>query len=243
MSTELNGKTALITGASRGIGHGIALRLAAAGANVIVNYRSNDAAAQEVVRAIEDQGGKTIAIKADIARLAETERLFSEAEKAFGGLDIVVANAGTAIFKPLAEVTEADYEVVFGTNTKGALFTLREAARRLRDGGRIVAISTGGTRMFFTDISLYLGSKGAVEQFVRVLSRELGPRGITVNSVLPGFTNTDLLPQRDRKVAAEMSPLNRVGEPDDIAEVVAFLASAGGRWVTGQTIGAGGGVM
>ena len=132
---------------------------------------------------------------------------------------------------------------MFGANAKGVFFTLQEAARQLRDGGRIVVVSTGGTRMLMSGTALYLGSKGAVEQFVRVLSRELGPRNITVNALSPGFTDTDLLPERDRKIAAGMSPFARIGEPAEVASVAAFLASDDARWVTGQNVGAGGGVF
>ncbi|MGO4833599.1 SDR family oxidoreductase [Rhizobiaceae sp. 2RAB30] len=240
---SLTGKNAVVTGSSRGIGRAIAEGLAAQGASVVVNYRDNAEAAREVVEAIIRKGGTAKAVRADIGRTEDIRRLFDEAEAAFGKLDIAVANASIAIIKPVIESTEEDYEATFGANTRGTFFTFKEAAMRLRDGGRIIAISTGGTRMWFTRTALYLGSKGAVEQFVRSLSRELGPRGITVNAVLPGFTDTDLLPERDREVAAGMSPFQRIGEPREVAEVVTFLASDKASWVTGQNIGAGGGVM
>lgn len=159
-----------------------------------------------------------------------------------GAIDIVVANVGVAVIKPLVEATEADFDHVFGANARGTFFTLQEAARRVRDGGRIIAVSTGGTKMFFTQTALYLGSKGAVEQFVRVLSRELGPRRVTVNALSPGFTDTDLLPERDRAIAAGMSPFGRIGAPRDVADVAVFLASDQARWLTGENIQAGGGV-
>jgi 3-oxoacyl-[acyl-carrier protein] reductase len=243
MSTEFQGKVALVTGSSRGIGRAIAERLAGGGAAVAVNYVENGERAAEVVKAIEADGGKAVAIRADVSKPVEIRRLFDEAEKVFGRLDIVVANAATAVFTPLADATEEDYDRVFDLNAKGVFFVMKEAARRIRDRGRIIVTSTGGTKMFFTDTSLYLGSKGAVEQFVRVLSRELGSHNITVNAILPGFTDTELLPERDRKVAADMSPFNRIGGPADVAEVAAFLASEAARWVTGQNVGAGGGVF
>jgi 3-oxoacyl-[acyl-carrier protein] reductase len=243
MPLQFNGKAAIVTGSSRGIGRAIAERLAAGGAAVAINYVENEKRAEAAVATIRAQGGKAVAIQADMAKPADVKRLFDEAEQALGKLDIVVANAGTAVIKPLLESTEADYDRVFNTNAKGAFFTLQEAARRVRDGGHIVVISTGGTRMFFSETSLYLGSKGAAEQFVRVLSRELGPRNITVNAVSPGFTDTDLLPARDRDVAASMSPFARIGSPEEVAEVAAFLSSDAARWVTGQNIGAGGGVF
>jgi len=243
MSPQFNGKVAIVTGSSRGIGRAIAERLAAGGAAVAINYVENEKRAETAVETIRKQGGKAVAIQADMAKPADVKRLFDEAEQVLGKLDIVVANAGTAVIKPLLESTEADYDRVFNTNAKGVFFTLQEAARRVRDGGHIVVISTGGTRMFFSETSLYLGSNGAAEQFVRVLSRELGPRNITVNAVSPGFTDTDLLPARDRDVAAGMSPFSRVGSPEEVAEVAAFLSSDAARWVTGQNIGAGGGVF
>jgi 3-oxoacyl-[acyl-carrier protein] reductase len=221
----------------------MAVKLAAAGASVVVGYVRSEDRARDVVRTITDEGGTAVALGADLSRHDEVVRFFDEAQNALGPLDIVIANAADVIVKPLVECTEEDYDRIFDTNTKSVFFTLREAARRLRDGGRIIATSTGGTKMFFTDTSLYLGSKGAVEQFVRALSRELGARGITVNAISPGFTDTDLLPDRDREVAARMSPFGRVGTPDDVADVALFLAGPAARWVTGQNLGAGGGVF
>ena len=235
MSLILSGKTALVTGASRGIGRAIAERLAADGAAVIVNYARTEKLAQEVVKAI--------AIQADVAKPAEVQRLFSAAEKAMGRLDIVVANAGVHAVKPLIENTEADYNYIFDINTRGVFFTLQEAGRRVRDGGRIVVVSTGGTKMHFANMSLYLGSKGAIEQFARSLSLELGPRNVTVNILSPGFTDTDMLPEEYRAYGASLSPFNRVGTPQEVADVSAFLASDASRWVTGQNIQAGGGVV
>jgi 3-oxoacyl-[acyl-carrier protein] reductase len=238
-------KSALVTGSSRGIGRAIAERLAADGVAVVINYTRSSEQADETVRGIITRGGKAIAMQGNVSQSADVRRLFDEAEKAFGALDIVVANAGVFLSKPLAESTEEDYELVFNTNTKGVFFTLREAAKRVKDGGRIVAVSTGGTKMPFGDASLYLGSKGAIEQFVRSLSRELGPRFITVNVLSPGFTETDMLPDDDqfRNLGASLSPFNRIGTSEEVAEVAAFLASDAARWVTGQNLQAGGGVV
>jgi 3-oxoacyl-[acyl-carrier protein] reductase len=243
MADDLKGKTALVTGASRGIGRSIALGLAARGAAVAVGYVRSAEKAESVVAEITGAGGSALAIQADLAQEAEVVRLFDTAERAHGVLDIVVANAADALQKPLIDCTEADYDRIFDTNTKGVFFTLREAGRRVRDGGRIIVTSTGGTKMLMTETALYLGSKGAVEQFVRVLARELGHRGITVNTLSPGFTDTDLLPERDRAVAAGMSPFQRSGAPADVADVAVFLAGDAARWITGQDIGAGGGVF
>jgi 3-oxoacyl-[acyl-carrier protein] reductase len=243
MRGQLQGKTAIVTGGSRGIGRAIALGLASHGASVVVGYLRNAARAREVVERIADTGVKAIAISADLSRPTEVSRLFDEAEQAVGALDIVVANAADLIEKPLADCTEEDYDRIFDTNAKGVFFTLREAARRLNDGGRIIVSSTGGTRMFFPGQSLYLGSKGAVEQFVRTLSRELGGRGITVNVISPGPTETDMMQDQYREKIAAMSPFNRIGTPAEVADVAVFLASDAARWVTGQNIGAGGGVF
>jgi 3-oxoacyl-[acyl-carrier protein] reductase len=242
MPLPFEGKAALVTGGTRGIGCAIARRLAADGAAVAVNGRRRADLAQRLVEEIGTAGGKAVALLADVSKPDEIRRLFDEAEAALGPLDIVVANAGTAVIKPVVECTEDDFDHVFDTNTRGVYFTMQEAARRVRDGGRILVTSTGGTRMWFTNTSLYLGSKGAVEQFVRALAQEIGHRGITVNAVCPGYTDTDLLPERDRAVAASQSPFGRIGAPEDVAEAYAFLAGDAGRWVTGQHIQVGGGV-
>jgi len=243
MTYNFKDKTVLVTGSSRGIGRGIAERLAGDGANVVINYLHNEAAAQDVVAAITAKGGTAIAIQADVARPTEIIRLFNQAEAAFGAVDIVVANAGTAVIKSMGDFTEEDYDKVFATNTKGVFFTMQQAVNRLRDEGRIIVITTGGVKMLIPGNALYLGSKGSLEQFIRTTAQEVGKRNITVNAVLPGYTHTDLLPERDRKVAAGASPFKRVGEPEDIAAVVAFLASSEAQWITGQEIGAGGGVF
>jgi 3-oxoacyl-[acyl-carrier protein] reductase len=250
MSLSLKGKTALVTGSSRGIGRAIAERLAAEGATVVVNYTRDERSAKELVGKITDRGGKAVAIKADVAKTAEVRRLYDEAEKAVGKLDIVVANAAVFLGKALIESTEEDYDYVFNVNTRGVFFTLQEAGRRVRDGGRIIVVSTGGTRMFFGNASLYIGSKGAIEQFARALSRELGPRNVTVNILSPGFTETDMFNKaadelgRDQiRAGAGLSPFNRIGTSEEVADVAGFLASDAARWVTGQNVQAGGGVV
>ncbi|MEQ7129225.1 SDR family oxidoreductase [Actinopolymorpha sp. B11F2] len=243
MPHQLEGKTALVTGGSRGIGRAIALGLAARGANVVVGYLKNSTRAEDAASAITGTGGRAVAIRADLSRPGEVARLFDEAELAVGTLDIVVANAADFMEKPLADCTEDDYDRIFDTNTKGVFFTLQQAARRLNDGGRIIVSSTGGTRMFFPNQSLYLGSKGAVEQFVRALAGELGGRNITVNAISPGPTDTDMMQDQYRDTIAMMSSFHRIGTPADVADVAVFLASDAARWITGQNIGAGGGVF
>jgi 3-oxoacyl-[acyl-carrier protein] reductase len=238
-------KSALVTGSSRGIGRAIAERLAEDGAAVVINYARNRDQADETVGEIVARGGKAIALQADVSKPAEVRRLFDEAEASVGPLDIVVANAGVFFMKPLGDSTGEDYDYVFNTNTKGVFLTLGEAARRVKEGGRIVAISSAGTKMHFANASLYLGSKAAIEQFVRSLSRELGPRFITVNILSPGFTDTDMLPEDEqfRTLGASLSPFNRIGTSREVADVAAFLASDAARWVTGQNLQAGGGVV
>jgi 3-oxoacyl-[acyl-carrier protein] reductase len=237
------GKNALVTGSSRGIGRAIAERLAADGAAVVVNYARSPQQAREVVDGIKARDGKALAFQADVSKPAEVRHLFDETEKQVGPLDIVVANAGVYLSKPLVEYTEVDYDHLFIINTRGVFFTLQEAARRVRDGGRIIAVSTGGTKMPFANAALYLGSKAAVEQFVRSLAREMGPRNITANILSPGFTDTDMLNSEEvRALGASLSPFNRIGTPQEVADVSAFLASDAARWVTGQNLQAGGGV-
>lgn len=237
------GRIALVTGGSKGIGRAVAERLAADGAAVAINYAADEAAAREVVETIEAAGGRALAVQADVARVSEIERLFDQVEAELGKLDVVVANAATFVMKPVVDLTEEEFDRVFDLNAKGVFFVLQQAARRLRDGGRIVVTSTGGTRMLFQDNAVYLGSKGAVEQFVRDLAQEIGNREITVNAVLPGFTDTGMLPDRDRAMAGDSSPFGRIGQPRDVGDVIAFLAGPDARWVTGQLIGAGGGVF
>ena len=239
------GKVAIVTGGSRGIGRAIAERLGRAGASVVVNYTKSAEKAQQVVQAIEASGGQAVALQADISVLADVRRLFELAQKKYGRLDILVNNAGTATFTPITEVSEAEFDALFSLNVKGAFFALQEAARRLADGGRIVNISSGVTIGGGPGASAYAGTKGALEQFTLAAAKELGPRGITVNTVSPGMTVTDLMhtviPAERQQGAAQASPLGRLGQPDDIAEVVAFLVSDAGRWVTGQNIRANGG--
>ncbi|TDX08403.1 SDR family oxidoreductase [Kribbella sp. VKM Ac-2566] len=237
------GKTALVTGASRGIGRAIAIRLASDGVRVAVGYLRNKERADEVVETIAAAGGTAVAVQADLSRPGEVVALFDQAERAIGALDIVVANAADIMERPLADCTEEDYDRIFGTNAKGVFFVLQQAARRVKDGGRIIVSSTGGTRMFFANQSLYLGSKGAVEQFVRSLAVELGDRNITVNAISPGPTDTDMMQDQYRDTIAMMSPFRRIGQTDDVADVAVFLAGHDARWITGQNIAAGGGVF
>jgi 3-oxoacyl-[acyl-carrier protein] reductase len=240
---RLEGKVALVTGSSRGIGRAIAERLAADGATVVINSRSAESAAPAVA-AIEAARGRAVAIPADMTKVEDVRRLYAKIKERFGRLDIVVNNAGIlppAV--PVKDETEQTYDAVFAL-LKGTYFSMQEAARLVADGGRIINLSSSTTRGWSPGYSIYAGSKSAIEQFTRSLSRELGPRGITVNAVIPGLTDTDMIsdyPQAIREAVARNTTLGRLGQPKDIADVVAFVASDDARWITGQLVIANGG--
>ncbi|TLY27317.1 MAG: glucose 1-dehydrogenase [Nitrospirae bacterium] len=238
-------KVAIITGASAGIGRAIAERLAQEGATVVVNYGKSADKAKQVVAGIEAKGGKAVAIQADMSKIADVRRVVRETVQRFGRLDILVNNAGMFTFKPLVETTEQEFDQIFSLNAKGPYFAMQEAAKVIADGGRIVNISTDGTHIGFAGATAYLGSKGALEQFTKGLAHELASKGITVNTVSPGYTDTAMMPADPtfRQIGEQASPLKRLGTPKDIADVVAFVVSEEARWLTGQNIHAGGGVV
>ncbi|MFD9906563.1 SDR family oxidoreductase [Streptomyces sp. NPDC059063] len=249
---RLAGRTALVTGGSRGIGRGIAERLGRDGARVGVHFGSNAAAAKETVAAIERAGGSAFAISVELGAPGDARALWSAFDAHADGLDILVNNAGIGTSRPFAETNEAEFDRLFAVNAKAPYFITQLGAERLRDGGRIINISSGVSRAaVLPDIMTYAMTKGALDVFTRNLSKVLGPRGITVNSVAPGIVDTDVnaawLRGDDNKDAwagaAAMSALGKVGTPQDIADVVAFLASPDGRWVTGQWIDATGGSL
>ena len=240
---SLTEKIAIVTGASAGIGRAIAERLAQEGATVVVNYGKSADKAKAVVAEIESKGGKAVAVQADMSKIADVRRLVRETVQRFGRLDILVNNAGMVTFRPLLETTEQEFDQIFALNAKGPYFAMQEAAKVIEDGGRIVNISTDGTHMSFAGVTAYLGSKAALEQFTKGLTLELAPKGVTVNTVSPGFTDTAMMPDAFRETGAQMSPLKRLGTPQDIADVVVFLVSDQGRWLTGQNIHASGGVV
>ena len=244
---RLDGKVALVTGASRGIGRAIAVRLGQDGAAVVVNYSGNHEAARETVAAVEAAGGRAVAVQADVGKVGDIQRLFDAAFEHFGKLDILVNNAGIMFNKPVADVTEEEYDRIFAVNVKGTFFACQQAAKRMADGGRIINFSSSTTAMMLPTYGTYVATKGAVEQLSHILAKELGSRGITVNVVSPGATDTELFGQgkteQDKQRFAQMAALGRLGQPEDIANVVALLVGDEAGWITGQNIRANGGTI
>lgn len=249
MTVRLTGRSALVTGSSRGIGRAIAEALARDGAAVTINHGRPDSAveAAEVVAAIEAAGGRAQSLCADVADPDEVARLVDAAAAFGGGLDIVVANAGgSAPFAPIAATPLEDWDRVTLLNQRALFVLLAKAAATVRDGGRVVVISSSMTASPYAGTAVYAGAKAAAETYVRVLAIELGARGITVNAVAPGLTDTAamraVVPDDRVAMVVARTPLGRLGRPDDIANVVAFLASDEARWITGQVVRAGGGI-
>lgn len=242
---DLTNKVAIVTGGSGGIGSAICDRLAQEGAKVVVHYSGHADAAQKVVDRINSNGSEAIATQANLSNGEEVTKLFEQAQQHFGAPDIVVNVAGTGAGGAIADMDEATFDKVFGLNAKGAFFCMKEAAHRLNDNGRIVNISSCLVVRPIEGLGLYCGSKAAVELMGKVLSMELGDRGITVNTVSPGPTETEMFANSgdDAKAAAAQSPFNRLGKPEDIADVVAFVVSEKCRWITGHTFMAGGGYV
>jgi len=239
-------RTAIITGASRGIGRACAMTLAAQNFSIIVNHANSAEGAAHVVREIERTGRTAQAVQADVASAGDVARLFDQAESAFGGVDVVVASAGVMTAGPIADVADDEFDRVIGVNLRGTFNVFREAARRLRDDGRLIGLSSTTLALNGPGYGIYNATKGAIEGMVRVAAKELGGRGITVNAVAPGPVETGLFldgkSEADVQRMASMAPQKRLGRPDDIAEVVAFLASPQAAWVNGQIVRANGGI-
>jgi 3-oxoacyl-[acyl-carrier protein] reductase len=246
VSGVLEGRAALVTGGSRGIGRAIVGRLARDGASVTFGYRTDKRAADEVVAGVMAVGGRAQAIQADLAEPGAADRLWDAAEAFAGAVEILVNNAAVATVRSLAELSDEDYERVMQVNLRSVFDTLRRAARHMPDDGRIVNVSTVNTVLPGPGISLYAASKGAVEQLTVIAAHELGKRGITVNTVSPGATETDMLRDHNSPEGMEtmraMSPLGRLGHPEEVADVIAFLVGPDGRWMTAQNLRAGGGI-
>lgn len=242
----LTGKIILVTGASRGIGAAIAQKLASEGATVIINYAGNKEAADKTVAAIQEQGGTSMAIQADVSKSDEVKRMFDTVIAQYGRIDVLVNNAGILLYKLIKDTTDEEFDRQFAINVKGTFNTMREAATRLADNGTIINFSSSTTRLLLPTYGPYVATKGAVEQMTRVFAKEVGARGINVNVVSPGPTNTELFLNGKTEEAltrlAGLSAFNRIGEPEDIAKVVAFLVSDDAKWISGQNIGANGGM-
>lgn len=245
--TTQHPKSAIVTGSSKGIGAAIARRLARDGLAVTVHYGHDRRAAEAVVAEIEASGGRAVATGADLADPAAMTALFNAAEQAFGGVDMLVNNAGMMKLGPIAQVEDADFDRQVAVNIGGVFRGMRAAARRLRNGGRIISFSSSVVGLYQPGYGVYAATKAAVEAMTHILAKELGARGITVNAVAPGPIETELFltGKTDEQVGAiaRMSPFGRLGQPDDIASVVAFLTGPDGSWISGQTIRANGGVI
>jgi 3-oxoacyl-[acyl-carrier protein] reductase len=246
--SDLKGKVAVVTGASKGIGAAIAKSLGAAGAAVAVNYASGRAGAERVVAAIKADGGKAIAVQADVAKAADVRRLFAETKKAFGRLDVLVNNAGIYRFQPLDDITEDEFHSLFNTNVLGTILATKEAAKHFdASGGSVINISSVASEDAVPTASVYSATKGAVDAVTRVLAAELGPRKIRVNAIAPGGVETEgthaagVMGSDFEKQMIARTALGRLGQPDDVARVAVFLASDDAAWLTGERLAASGG--
>ncbi|ETT49765.1 short-chain dehydrogenase/reductase SDR [Paenibacillus sp. FSL R7-269] len=240
-----NGKVAIITGASRGIGRQIAIQLAGLGVKVAVNYSSNPGKADEVVQIIKESGGEAIAVQGDVSKVIEVEALFSETIGQFGRIDILVNNAGIMECVPIADVTEEMFDRHFAVNVKGTYFACQQAMKHMERGGTIINFSTSVSGAMLPTYSVYAATKGAVEQLTRQLAKEFGAKDIVVNCVAPGQVSTELFLNGKSEELVDsfrlMNAFGRLGEPEDIANVIDLLVSDKARWITGQTIRVNGG--
>lgn len=240
----LKNKIAIVTGASKGIGASVAKTLAGAGATVVVNYAGSKDAAEQVVSDITSGGGTAVAIQGDVSKAGDVKNLFAQTISRFGRVDILVNNAGVMITKLIAETTDEEFDKQFNTNVKGVFNALREAATHLADNGSVLNFSTSVNRIMLPAYGTYVATKAAVEQLTRVFAKEVGKRGINVNSISPGPTNTELFTNGKSEETisrlASLSAFNRIGDPQDIANVVLFLVSDEAKWISAQNIGVNG---
>jgi 3-oxoacyl-[acyl-carrier protein] reductase len=246
MNTLNNARVAIVTGASRGIGAAIAQRLAKDGFSVAVNYASSSREADALVAALAAEGAKAIAVKADVSKADDVRRMFEITEQQLGKVDVLINNAGVLSTTPLADTSDAQYDRIFDINVRGTFNTLREAAARMNDGGRIINFSSTTLALNMPGYAIYNATKAAVEAFTHVFAKELRGRNITVNAVAPGPVATALFldgkTEEQIQTFAKMPPLQRLGQPGDIASVVALLAGADAGWVNGQILRANGGL-
>jgi 3-oxoacyl-[acyl-carrier protein] reductase len=240
-------RTAIVTGASRGIGAAVAQRLTRDGFNVIINFAGNAAEAETLVGTIKKAGGNALAVQADVSDPAAVRSMFDKAESVYGGIDVLVNNAGIMQLKAIADTTDEFFDRHVAINLKGVFNGMREAAKRLRSGGRIISFSSSVVGLYQPTYATYAATKAGVEAMTHVLSKELRGRNVTVNVVAPGPTGTDLFLQGKSKELieqfAKLSPLERLGTPEDIANTVSFLAGPDGSWINGQILRANGGVI
>ena len=246
---ELKGKVAIVTGASKGIGAGIAKGLAEAGASVVVNYASSKEGAERVVAEITSKGGKAVAVQGDVAKEADVKRLFAETKKAFGSLDVLVNNAGVYQFAPLEAVTEEEFHREFNTNVLGLILATREAAKYFGpEGGSVINLGSVASSITPPNSVVYTATKAAIDAVTGVLAKELGPKKIRVNSINPGGVETEgthtagIVESDFAKQMVAQTPLGRFGQPEDIAPVAVFLASEASGWLTGEVLRASGGL-
>jgi 3-oxoacyl-[acyl-carrier protein] reductase len=249
MANKLAGKVAIVTGASKGIGAGIAKQLAAEGASVVVNYSTSKEGADRVVNEIAKKGGKAVAVQANVAKEKDIERLFTETKKAFGRLDILVNNAGVYEFSPIDGVTEVHFYKQFDLNVLGLLLTSKQAARYFGpEGGSIINISSAVSTFTPPNSAAYTGTKGAVDAITKTLAKELGPRNIRVNAINPGMVETEgvraagFSESEFRKQLEALTPLGRIGQVEDVAPAAVFFASSDAAWITGETLVVAGGL-
>jgi len=246
--SKLTGKVAIVTGASKGIGAAIARALGAEGASVVVNYASSKEGAEKVVEGIRASGGKAIAVRADVSKAKDAQGLIDDTLKAFGRLDVLVNNSGVYEFAPIEGVTEESFDRLFNVNVRGLLLVTQAASKHLPEGGSIINVGSGVTRITPPNSAVYTATKGAVDAITGVLSRELGPRKIRVNSLNPGMVETEgthsagfIGSDFEKQLTAQV-PFGRIGQPEEIADVAVFLASKESRWLTGETLLASGGL-
>ncbi len=246
--SKLTGKVAVVTGASKGIGAGIAKALAADGASVVVNYASSKEGAEKVVQAITDKGGKAVAVGGDVSKAGDAKKIIDAAIQNFGKLDILVNNSGVYEFNPIENVTEENFHKLFNVNVLGLLLTTKEAVKHLKEGGSIINIGSAVTEVTPPNSSVYTGTKGAVDAITGVLARELGPRKIRVNALNPGMVETEgthtagFIGSDFEKQIVTQAPLGRIGQVNDIATIATFLASDDSGWLTGEKFVASGGM-
>jgi len=247
--SKLSNKVAIVTGASKGIGAGIAKGLAAEGASVVVNYASSKEGADRVVAEIQEKGGKAVAVQGDVSKASDVKRVFAETKKAFGRLDVLVNNAGVYQFAPLGEITEEQFHRQFNTNVLGLILATQEAAKVFGpEGGSIINIGSTASQLTPPATAVYTATKGAVDAVTHVLAKELGPRKIRVNSINPGMVETEgvhaigIIGSDFQKQFEAQTPLGRIAQPEDIAPIAVFLASQDSGWLTGETLLASGGL-